>query len=80
MERLRSTGGTGRSTHGTVGAMTTPRRDDHDEPLAMSEEDVRMVFPYGLPASLRRRQSFQDSNVISIERYRRLRARIKGGE
>jgi hypothetical protein len=59
--------------------MTAPKKSDRDEALAMSEEDVRAVFPYGLPASLQYRRCPQDSNVISIERYRRLLAQTKNG-
>jgi hypothetical protein len=45
---------------------------------AMSWEDIRATFPYGLPASLRRGswRWFRSPNVIDLEEWRR--SHVKG--
>jgi hypothetical protein len=50
-----------------------PEKDDRDEPLAMSWEDVKARFPYGLPASLRSNWWVQNSNVVDLAQWRRRR-------
>jgi hypothetical protein len=50
-----------------------PEKDGQEEPLAMSREDVKARFPYGLPASLRSSWQVQNSNVVNLAQWRRRR-------
>ena len=48
------------------------KKDGRDEPLAMSWEDVKARFPYGLPASLQdgNWRRFRGPNVIDVKQWR----------
>jgi hypothetical protein len=56
---------------------TVMRHDERNETLsrcyAMSWEDVRARFPYGLPASLQQGEWFHSAKVIDLEKWRRHR-------
>jgi hypothetical protein len=56
-----------------------PEKDGRDEPLAMSWDDVKARFPYGLPASLQDgdRQRFQSPNIIDFEQWCQRRRRMQ---
>jgi hypothetical protein len=54
-------------------------KDGRDEPLAMSWEDVKVRFPYGLPASLQGGDGrrFRSPNVIDFKQWRQRRQKMQ---
>jgi hypothetical protein len=55
-----------------------PEKDGRDEPLAMSWDDVKARFPYGLPASLQGGdwRRYQSPNVIDFKQWHQRRRKM----